>query len=334
MPQNSITHGFTMVYLVTVFEEIGAIARWCAGEAVDLAELAERQELELKMLKSSADYLTVYGYLERHEPSTYTATAQGAEVFGEWFYAFGAQSYAPLMENLLPLVRGEMSYGFGKDTYRNLYLNTKASGALSGKLVFPTIAAYLKRHDYKHLVDIGCGDGTFLELACRDFEGLQVAGVDQSSKVLHIARSRIAKAGFQDRATFLVGDLFRPREFASHPAVARADVATVFYILHEITANGTHALMEFLRVWRDTFGTEKLLMVTEIYRPRWDEMEKYRELRTLEVLLYHDLSGQGVLERGEWLAAYEQAGYEIVDNIRFADARRSHVETLVIRPRP
>jgi len=326
-------HGHTLVYLVTFFDEIGVVGRWRAGDAVDLGEVAAQQHLKPAMVTSAADYMTAYGYLRRVADTTYEVTARGKEILEEWFYALGAQSYAPLLGNMLPIARGEKTYGFGKDVNRDLYLNTKASGGLSGRLVFPAVLEYLEKHRYGCLLDLGCGDGTFLELACRGFRDLEVVGLDQSPEVIEIARAKLAAAGFGARSSFVVGDLFQPEQFADHPGVKRAQIATIFYILHEITAAGIEPLLHFLRVWKTAFGSEKPLMVTEIYRPPRDELESFQGRGTLEILLYHDLSGQGVMPREQWYAAYETAGYEIADRIQFADPRRSHAETLIVRPR-
>ena len=81
-------HGHTLVYLVTFFDEIGVVARWRAGDAVDLGQVAAQQHLKPVMVTSSADYMTAYGYLRRVTDTTYEATARGKEILEEWFYAY------------------------------------------------------------------------------------------------------------------------------------------------------------------------------------------------------------------------------------------------------
>jgi SAM-dependent methyltransferase len=88
------------------------------------------------------------------------------------------------------------------------------------------------------MYDLGSGDGRIVIAAARDF-GAKGTGVDINPKLVAESRENAKKAGVEDRANFLVGDLFKMN-------FADADVVTM-YLLPSINLQLRPQLFEQLR---------------------------------------------------------------------------------------
>lgn len=332
--RSRLFHGFYAVPGITMFAELGVVARWLAGETVNLRLMCERDNLDPEVVMPMASYFVLYDYLVEKDGG-YACTELGQAAFGAWNSGMIHFAYISLLSNLLPLARRETSYGYGKEVYRDLYFDTKGSGSLGTERYFKPIVEYLKRQQMSRLVDFGCGNGTFLGYAAREFPTLRVVGLDQSAEILGVARANLERAGVADRAQFVQGDLMRPNEVASHEAMRGVDVATISFILHEITYDGPERALLFLEMYKKTFGKAKLA-VTELYRqPEAAFRENQFKMHSgaPESILNHDLSKQRVLFREQWLDIYERAGFQVVESLQQVPPGSPMIETLVVEAR-
>ncbi|MBK7863742.1 MAG: methyltransferase domain-containing protein [Archangiaceae bacterium] len=309
-----VLHGAFAVPALSLFGELGFADRWVRGETLDVQAIATERGLDGHRLAALTDYFVRYGYLER-KGAAYAATPLGRELLAVWPAGMIFHAYGPLLADLIPVVRKEKQYGYGKEVTRDIALDTKASGRMGIAWgLFQRVVGYLVQHRHTHLLDFGCGDGTFLEYAASQFPDLSVVGVDQSATAVANARKRFADAGLGGRAAVFQGDLAEATAFLDDPKVREADVATVFYILHEIAHHGLDTVRTFLRQYRQRLGHVKLA-VTEYYRPADDAWPSYMDRGIPEVVLYHDLSNQRLLHRDEWLQLYESEGFKVLDHL-------------------
>lgn len=307
---SQILQGFYVVPALTLLGELGAADKWMNGEAVNLDALIAERKLDRSIVLASADYLRWQGYLERKD-GTFAPTEQGKALFGVWALVMIHYAYSPLMSELLPLARAEKTYGHGKDVYREMYFDTKGSG-LTGMRGgrFQRLVDYLIKHDHRCLLDFGCGDATFLAWAAEHHPGLQVIGVDQSEVSLSNARRTFEARGLSARARFRQGDLGQPEALVQWPEMREVDIATVWFILHELTFESHDPAVRFLELFRKHFRGVKLA-VTEVYRLSDADQRAYAHRGIAEMTLVHDLSRQNMLTRDQWLAIYRRAGFKV-----------------------
>jgi ubiquinone/menaquinone biosynthesis C-methylase UbiE len=332
--RSQLFHGFYAVPAITMFAELGVVRRWLDGETVDLRSMCERDNLDPDVVMSLANYFVLYDYLVE-QADGYVSTELGKAAFQTWNSGMIHFAYSSLNSNIISLARKEKTYGYGKEVYRDLYYDTKGSGSLGTDRYFKPIVDYLKRLQMTRLADFGCGNGTFLGYAASTFPSLRVVGIDQSAEILKVAQTNLENAGVADRAQFVQGDLMRPTDFASHEAMRGVDIATISFILHEITYDGTDLVVQFLRTYKEAFGKSKLA-VTELYRQRESDFRKNSfkmHSGAPESILNHDLSKQKVLYREQWLEIYELAGFRIVESLQQIPPGEPMIETLVVEAR-
>lgn len=327
----ALLHGFYAVPGLTLLAEVGLVARWTAGQPVDVDAFCHEGGLDATFIRTWCEYFRLYGYLELVD-GKHAATAHGMTILMRWPQVMLNYAYHPLTADLIPLARREKQYGYGKDVYRNMYFDSKGSGGLGAMLSFIQISDYLLAKGHTCLLDIGCGDGTFLATACKRAPNLRAIGLDQSEIAIAEASKSFGRQGLSDRGRFFQGDIMDPDQAFSHPALKQAEVATIMQILQEITGTSTEPVKSFLASFKRHLPGVALA-VTEFYRLTFEEMHPYVPAGVAESALHHDLSDQNLLRREQWLELYEQAGFRVVDTIVHLQAPSSPpvIETMVLR---
>lgn len=94
--------------------------------------------------------------------------------------------------------------------------------------------------EVRHVVDLGSGQGTYLEHFLRSFPEARGSWVDANDAMLELARGRLA--GFGDRVDYVMGDVERLDELD----LDAADVVTTSRVLHHFSAESLR------RVYRTT----------------------------------------------------------------------------------
>lgn len=310
-----VIEGFYVVPALVLFGETGVADRWVAGEKFSLPDYCREHRLNPEVMGHMANYLAYVGILQRGDGGVYTPTESGKTILSLWAAVMVQYAYTPMMANIIPLARNEKQYGFGKDVYRDMHFDSRGSG-LSGQRGgrFQKIIDYLLREKLRCLLDFGCGDGTFLAIACERIPGLKAVGIDQSTVSLDEARKNFAARGLDGRGVFVEGDLMRPGEIVAWDALREVDVASVWFILHELTYHSVEPAAEFLLQYKKHFAGVKLA-VAEIYRLPDADLHRYDDRGMPEITLFHDLSRQKLLPREEWLRLYERVGLRVVDSV-------------------
>jgi 3' terminal RNA ribose 2'-O-methyltransferase Hen1 len=92
-----------------------------------------------------------------------------------------------------------------------------------------TVLAALAAEDVQSVVDLGCGEGRFLQLLVRDRRFARVTGLDVSLQALERAADRLhldrMPAATRDRIALLHGSvLYRDKRLAGHDAIVAVEV--------------------------------------------------------------------------------------------------------------
>lgn len=311
---SALVEGFYLVPILAILGELGIADALLEGRPFSVADFASGHGLNAEILGSCADYLSLKGILQA-DGDRWRPTEKGRDALARWHVAMLHFAYAPLTGSLLGLVRGEKQYGPEGDVYRSMYLDARASGVgglRSGR--FERVIAWLGQNGCRGLADLGCGDATFLTLACQRLENLRAVGIDRSEAALASARENLDRDGLRDRCLLRHGDLEDPGAFMKWDAMHEVDFVSAWFVLHELTYESVQPVRHFLDQFKAHVGAARL-GVTEVYRLDPQDRVRYSSGAVAETTLFHDLSRQRLLSREQWIELYHECGFRVVDAI-------------------
>ncbi|MCC6587038.1 MAG: methyltransferase [Bryobacterales bacterium] len=228
-----------------------------------------------------------------------------------------AYGYEPVLYNLEPLLRKEAFYG--QEVVRHGDYVGTGSGLASVDFYFPLVARFIAAGKRRKVLDIGCGDGTFLRYLCSTVPGLEGVGIDLSPNAVEAGRRTNAQEKRNDVRLY-VGDAMDIGKLKQE--IAGVDCAATFFVLHELCDNnGNQRTLKFLRSFREALPGVPFHVV-ETIRPTAQEMRK-RPGPAVEYFLFHDLSKQHPLSRAQWRKLYQSAGFQSIEEDYIAGARTS-----------
>jgi cyclopropane fatty-acyl-phospholipid synthase-like methyltransferase len=175
----------------------------------------------------------------------------------------------------------------------------------------------INRNGFKRVLDLGCGDATFLISLCKRSGSVTGYGVDISPEAIAEAHRKVEEAHLQGRVYLFTEDIFKLERTAA--SLQGIDAATAFFVFHEFLFNGSDRVVGFLRNFRELFPGVPLILF-EAIRPTAEEMRK-RPGPAIQYFLFHDLSKQEPVSREDWKALFSQAGFRSVSERYLGFAR-------------
>jgi SAM-dependent methyltransferase len=314
LSQRTIRGHYTTRAIMALFE-VGLLDALRAGGAVDLDDFAAAQGLDAEVLRFLCDYLYELRLLRR-VGRRYTLDHQGVllvETLRGSFDIVGA--YDGVFSNLVPLLRREKIYG--REVWRTPSLVASGSGEVGGLLAFPLVYDLIRRGSYTNVLDLGCGDGTFLIDICQRDATLHGYGVDLSPEAIAIGTRRIARGPLKHRIELLVADICALEPVRDQ--IARLDVATCIYVLHELLYRSETTALKLLGSFRASFPGVPLIVCEVIGHS--SEVLRRHPGGLLEIQLFHKLSQQQLASRETWRALFSQAGFTNIREDYFGFAR-------------
>jgi demethylspheroidene O-methyltransferase len=202
------------------------------------AELAPKLALRPEASALLLDAAAALKLVERRGPSRYGLGIRGAAILGNPAVARMIEHHALLYRDLadpVALLRGDAartelgrfwSYVGAGDPGDAQVAGYSALMASSQALLADDILDAYPFGRHRRLLDVGGGEGAFVEAAAARAPGLGLALFDLPP-VAARARERLGRAGLLDRVTVVGGDLFR------EPLPEGADLATLVRVLHD-----------------------------------------------------------------------------------------------------
>jgi SAM-dependent methyltransferase len=174
-------------------------------------------------------------------------------------------------------------------------------------LFFPMVNDIIMANSYQRVLDLGCGDGTFLRMLCGLNPEVQCFGIDLAPTAVEEGNRVLREAGLQDRVHLQALDISKIDQ-AGLPAI---DAATVFFVLHELLYFGEDVLLNFLKDFRRLFpGTP--LIAFEAVRPPAEDLRRHPGI-SVYYFLYHDLTQQKPVDADTWKYLFRKAGFESIE---------------------
>jgi len=284
---------------------VGLIDEMQKKGSVDIVEFAAQANLERAVLDPLCEAFYCLGMFERHE-GRYTLSDKGrniVEVMRGWLEV--CYGYSEVFHSLEPLLRKEKVYG--KDFYRRSDFVARGSGEMENLLFFPMVNDIIIAHGYERVLDLGCGDGTFLRLLCGLNPKVRCYGIDLAPAAVEEGNRVLREMGLQERVSLSALDISKIEQ-ADLPAI---DVATVFFVLHELLYFGEDVLLNFLKDFRRLFPNTPLIAF-EAVRPPAEDLRKHPGI-SVYYFLYHDLTQQKPVDAETWKSLFRRAGFESIE---------------------
>ncbi len=285
---------------------------------VDALRFARDNSLDGELLIGLCDALYARGFLAR-KGTSYSLDAKGkflldTDLVRGWFdLAYG---YEVVLNQMEPLLRGQKAYG--RDVVRDGRHVAIGSGLASMDFYFPIVCDIVRRGGYRKVLDIGCGDGTFLSYLCEQIPGLQGVGVDLSPDAVTAGNEQLTAKGLSGRIKLYVGNALEISRLSRE--LEGVDAAATFFVLHELCDRKDNpGAVRFLSEFRKTLPGVPLHVI-ETIRPEPEDLRR-RPGMAIEYYLLHDLSLQKPIGRDAWRKAFSDAGYESLDENYVAFAR-------------
>ncbi len=294
---------------------VGLIDELLLKGSVDIEAFAISRHLDETILKALCDALYSIRIFQKNGVR-YSLDAKGkllVDTLRGWFEV--SYGYDEIFASLEPMLRGEKVYG--KDFYRRSDSVATGSGEMGNSLFFPLAGQIIQRNRFKRVLDLGCGDGTFLRKLCQLDANVTCFGIDLAPEAIEEGKERAEKAGLQARIQLFAEDISKIQELPE--PLRTLDAATVFFVLHELLNSGDDRVIDFLKDFRKVFPGVPLI-VFEVIRPTAEEMRR-RPGIAIYYHLYHDLSCQRLVGSEKWKSLFGLAGFNSVEERRLGFAR-------------
>ena len=275
-----------------------------------------------KLLQQSLDYLARLGLFECDPafPDTYKTTWLGGKIFQRASSFFVPHSYHQYMSNYYSqLINGDG----GKGTVDRLE-NIIGSGKAHLRY-FPHAVSHLKRRvQFERIVDVGCGDGHFLDFLLSNIPIKKAVGVDLSEIAVEETGGKLRKKYPGHDIHLIQSDASAVENWAGKVAKISAGekiVISLWFLVHEISRNDPQNTIRFLTQIHDRFP-QAPLVICEIVKQDAKLMAGHRAGSIMpEYLFFHDISGQGVLSWKMYQEVLRNIPYELTHEKRFDEMK-------------
>jgi cyclopropane fatty-acyl-phospholipid synthase-like methyltransferase len=304
---SGIISGFYSTRVLQTLFDVGLFDELLEKGWVDTEAFSEAGNLDGAILASLCEYLHALDLLEKRG-SRYSLTRKGTSIATSargWFDA--VYGYESVFHSLEQLLRKEKRYG--KDVFRREEHVIRGSERVEDLIHFPLAIEKIEREGYKRVLDMGCGEGTFLTRLCKSNPEVNGFGFDMNRDAIDRGRAAVLGAGLGDRIHLSVQDFTRLEKAEDMPQ--DVDVLTFFLILHEMLHRGADGVVDLLKNVKSAFPGVPLL-IFEVIRPSLEQMRK-RPGMSVQYALHHDLTHQKLVPMKEWEDLFQQAGFRITD---------------------
>ncbi len=313
-----VLHDDAQVAWATMAEPGGMAATYVlctALVAMDRAGVAQqlrREWVDLDTVEPPGDneaitrrvlrFLAIRGVVELTDESV-RLTERGEVLLGELsesLLGYYVEAYGRVLHDMAPLMTGEAVYE--KDVSRNAEALGRRCEVLFRSFGARIVSDVMKERGARSVLDLGCGTGGLVLDLCREDVGLRGVGLDIAPDAIALAQTRAHERGLADRASFVVGDAFRPQDWAE--SARSCDFLVAVGTMHEHFRAGEQAVVELLHNYREVLADgDKTFLLAE---PQLRVGEK-----DADFYLVHVLTKQGMPRPQEdWFGVFEQAGLD------------------------
>jgi hypothetical protein len=266
--------------------------------SVSQLRLTDYPQFNPQVLRSLLEYLKALALVEIDTNDAWQATTLGRQVFQRWGGFAIVDSYEAYFSRLADLLLSDIK---PIDIHVDRKKNVVGSGQLHARKFFPTALDMLAGDAPDILVDVGCGDGAFLEATLGRYPHLTVVAVDVSAESIKLAYERLAPK-LRTAWHCAVADGANVAHWSQAvPRFSQRIVITGWFVLHEFCQGSVERARDFLFSVKEHFPIAELL-IGEVVKATPDILSHQSGRSVLpEFQLFHALSGQGLLNWDQFL---------------------------------
>jgi cyclopropane fatty-acyl-phospholipid synthase-like methyltransferase/predicted transcriptional regulator len=312
---DEMIRGYLETTVMHALLNVGLIDEMQKQSSINIEQFAADANLDSEVLKPLCEAFYCVGVFDRND-SGYSLSEKGrrvVEVMRGWLEV--CYGYREVFYSLEPLLRKEKVYGH--DLYRRSDFVARGSGEMEALLFFPMVNDIITAKGYKRVLDLGCGDGTFLRHLCELNRNIQCFGIDLAPAAIEEGNRRLRETGLEDRISLFALDISKIGQVSEE--LKDIDAATVFFVLHELLYFGEEVLLNFLKNFRRLFPRVPLIAF-EAVRPPAEELRRHPGI-SVYYFLYHDLTQQKPVDAEAWRRLFRAAGFEAIEERDLGFAR-------------
>lgn len=292
---------FLLAEIFMALEKTGFNAYAARRDEFLITDAASALRLRRDLLEALCEFLAEKNILQKIKPGIFRTTGRFFSDQGPVPFLL---AYKNVSESLAELMDGSKQYG--AEVRRDArYLGTGT------KLFFPELARILLRRGIKNVLDLGCGNGSFLSIlagAIPDFRGI---GVEIDPLTAEEARQTITASDRRDSVRIITGDVGEPESFPRD--TNEAEAITAIGILHEFRKDDS--LIPLLNRYKVRFPSARLFLI-EFDTPGWKELRQRPhapERRSAAIYRFlHHFSEQGLPQsEAEWVETIKNTNWKI-----------------------
>jgi len=295
-PVFELFEGFALASVLASLDEAGLLAALEAGPVAGAPAGVPDPD---RLMAAALHYLAQRELVELRD-GAFALTEHGRAVVKDKGYLVWLQGgYGHVLAGLGDFISGKRRYG--TDVERAGRWVAEGSALIGREDVAPYAVEVLSGIDFRHVVDLGCGNARFLIGAAQRF-GVTGVGVDLSPEACEDAAAMIADAGLTGNVVVRCGDA---GDLDAIPELAQADLAVAHFLLHEIFEHGREALVGYLTKLGGIMPTGAHMLVAEVQPASGAPDERWRP----EFTLLHAIMRQELLDVDGWHEAFTAAGW-------------------------
>ncbi|HTB20208.1 MAG TPA: class I SAM-dependent methyltransferase [Bryobacteraceae bacterium] len=294
---------------------VGFLDELVRSGSVECAAFARLHNLDETILRGLCEAMFSVGMFGRNGDHFFLE-AKGQllmDKFRGWLEL--SYGYEEVFHRLEPLLRKEIVYG--TDLYRRPDFVAKGSGEMENHFYFPLANQIIIEKGFRNVLDLGCGDGTFLRRLCQLNKQVTCFGIDLAPQAIEDGKRLATQEGLLHRVNLFAADISGIQKLSG--PLTRVDAATTFFVLHELMYEGEDRVIDFLKDFRRIFPRVPLI-VFEPIRPTPEEA-RARPGVGIFYFLFHDLSHQKTVGREQWTKVFRAAGFTSIQERYLGVAR-------------
>lgn len=313
----SLMRGFFACPLITALGKRGVFSRFLDGPFTpdDFPQIVDKQ-----LFTYVLTYLESIGLLTRtvDGSETYTPTELGTKVFKRYGSFVLLHSYRDLIEHMDALLFEEGAKQPACDRLDNVI----GSGLTNGRKFFPRAIEMMSSLDVRVIGDIACGDGDFLGRVIQEFPDVNVIASDLSEVAISETVKNLGSKYPETPVATVQTDALDVDAWARtiaerHESQGGDAVISMWYLVHEISRHDADLVADFFtRI--HAVCPDAHLIVGEIVSLPVEVLAKNRHGSIMpEFLLFHDVSGQGVLRWDQFQYLLTKIPYTLEHEAQF-----------------
>ncbi|MEE8410419.1 MAG: class I SAM-dependent methyltransferase [Myxococcota bacterium] len=300
-----VARGFYALPILMTLARRGVVDR-LLGDGVTLGELGGHRD----NLRSVMTYLANLGWVV-DDAGRYRATELGTKVLrrcGAYGILYSYRSYIANLEQIL--FDPEAKVHVHRDE------NVVGSGTAHIRKYFSRVKKAIVETEAKYILDVGCGDGTFLNYCARQRSELRLVGVDTSEVALAVTRRNL-----RSKATLLQGSVSEPeiivQKLESRGISPAELMVSIWFVFHEVLGIEGVDLTRMLEGYRKLAPNHGMIIGEIFDVPSAVLAAHHDETAVPEFNLFHELSGQKLFTLDAWRESIAAAGFDVEQFIGF-----------------